>query len=145
MIREIEEPLTRRRIRITAHFRHRHGPAQVRAIHAVELIALIVDVKRFATLGRLYSYAGLIRHDKMSGGRSYGKRQPRYSRELKRVLKMATISALGCTENKLTIYYEHLIKTGVAEHNARHACSRKLLAYIYGVLKTKRKLDPTKY
>ncbi len=115
-------------------------------IHAVELLAMIVDVKRFPSLGHLYSYAGLIRHEKFSGGRYYGNRKPRYSRELKRVIKMATFSALvGNSENKLAKYYRYLLEKGVAGHNARHAVSRKILAYVYGVLKSERILDSTKF
>lgn len=114
-------------------------------IHAVELLAVIVDSKRFPSLGHLYSYAGLIRHEKMSGGRYYGSRKPRYSRELKRVIKMIAISALQGQDNKLVKYYKHLLEKGLAEHNARHAVSRKIAAYVFGILKSERKLDPAKY
>ena len=114
-------------------------------VHAVELLALIVDAKRFPTLGHLYSYAGLIRHEKISGGRYYGDRKPRSSHELKRVMKMITYAALRGSENKVTKYYRHLIEKGVAGHNARHACTRKIAAYTYGILRTERKLEPSKY
>jgi transposase len=115
-------------------------------IHAVELLAQIVDVKRFSSIGHLYSYAGLIRHEKMSGGRHYGNRKPRYSRELKRVVKMiAYIAVVRGAENKLAEYYRHLLEKGMAEHDARHACSRKVIAYVYGILKTERKLDQSKF
>lgn len=114
-------------------------------IHAVELLALIIDAKRFPSLSHLYSYAGLIRHEKISGGRYYGSRKPRYSRELKRTIKMATLSAIKNPNNKLGKYYEYLLSKGLPEHNARHACSRKIIAYTYGILKTERKLYPSKF
>lgn len=115
-------------------------------IHAVELLACIVDVKRFPTLGHLYSYSGLIRHDKISGGRSYGSRKPRYSRDLHRVIKMITFSAIAKGgDNKLSNYNQYLLQKGMPAHNARHACSRKVAAYVYGILKSERKLDPAKF
>ena len=49
-------------------------------IHAVQIMASVVNIKRFKRKGRFLSYCGLIMHEKMSGGRSYGKRQPRYYR-----------------------------------------------------------------
>ncbi|OQW51319.1 MAG: hypothetical protein A4S09_10310 [Proteobacteria bacterium SG_bin7] len=46
------------------------------AIYALlRFLAIIVDVKRFPSLGHLLSYGGLIKHEKLSGGRSYGKRK----------------------------------------------------------------------
>lgn len=113
-------------------------------IQAVALLASIIDPKRFPSLGHLYSYAGLIRHEKMSGGRSYGKRKPRYSRELKRVIKMVTFIAIR-GDNKLSKYHQHLLGKGMAAHNARHAVSRKIAAYVYGVLKSERNLDSSKF
>lgn len=114
-------------------------------IHAVELLALIVDPRRFASIGHLYSYAGLIRHEKNSGGRSYGARKPRYSRELKRVIKSITFTAIRCADNKLSKYFQFLLQKGLAEHDARHAVSRKVLAYVFGILKSERKLDDAKF
>jgi transposase len=115
-------------------------------IHAIELLALIVDANRFPSVGHLYSYAGLVRHEKISGGKYYGDRKPRYSRELKRVIKMITFAAIKeGSKNKLAKYYQYLVEKGVAEHNARHACSRKIAAYIYGIMKTERKLYPSKF
>ncbi|MGZ3772029.1 MAG: transposase [Pseudobdellovibrionaceae bacterium] len=113
-------------------------------IQAIALLAIIIDPKRFPSLGHLYSYSGLIRHEKISGGRSYGKRKPRYSRELKRVIKMITFIAIR-GENKLSKYHQHLLKKGMAAHNARHAVSRKVAAFVYGVLKSERNLDTCKF
>jgi transposase len=115
-------------------------------IHAVEFLALVIDARRFPSVGHLYSYAGLIRHEKMSGGRYYGDRKPRYSRELKRAIKMATWAAIKeGSDNKLSRYFRYLVGKGLAEHHARHAVSRKIAAYAYGILKSERKLYPTKF
>jgi len=35
----------------------------------------VVDPKRFPTKGHFFAYCGLIKHDKISGGHSYGKRK----------------------------------------------------------------------
>ena len=43
-------------------------------IHAVQIMASVVNIRRFKRKGHFLSYCGLIKHEKMSGGRSYGKR-----------------------------------------------------------------------
>lgn len=43
-------------------------------VHAVRILASVVNAKRFKSKGHFLSYCGLIKHEKMSGGKSYGKR-----------------------------------------------------------------------
>jgi len=110
-------------------------------IHAIEILAIIVDAKRFPTKGHFLSYAGLIKHEKISGGRSYGKRNTNYSRELKRIFKMVAISNLKeSSESEFKKHYEYLLNTKkYSEPKAKHAVSRKVAIKVYGVLKTKTK------
>jgi hypothetical protein len=70
--------------------------------------------------GSTWSYCGLVKHEKFSGGRSYGRRKGRYSRVLKSVYKTATMVALQ-TAGPIREYYDHLLSRGVAERNARNA------------------------
>ena len=79
-------------------------------IHAVQIMASVVNIRRFKRKGHFLSYCGLITHEKMSGGRSYGKRQPRYYRPLKQVFKMAShiVTQEGCN-NSLKEFYEYLV------------------------------------
>jgi transposase len=53
-----------------------HSIPGIGPIGAVRIAAVIVDPERFQDKGRFWSYCGLVKHHKMSGGRSYGSRSP---------------------------------------------------------------------
>ncbi|MDY6852408.1 MAG: transposase [Thermodesulfobacteriota bacterium] len=59
--------------------RHQDSLPGIGHINAVKIVARVVSPYRFADKGHFWSYAGLIKHEKISGQRSYGKRTPRYS------------------------------------------------------------------
>jgi transposase len=61
-------------------------------IGAVRIVATVVDARRFSYTGKYFSYCGLVKHEKLSGGRRYGRRKPRYSRILKSVYKTAALA-----------------------------------------------------
>ena len=105
---------------------------------AVKLLAIVIDPRRFQTKGRFLSYCGLIRHEKKSGGKSYGTRKPRYSRSAKSIFKIAAVSCIGLggKDNVFRKYYERLKKRGIAEYNARHAVARRIAVVALGILKT---------
>ena len=63
---------------------------------------------RFINNGHFLSYAGLIKLDRISGGRSYGKKTPRFCRQLKSVYKSGVLAAIG-GNNPINDYYEYLI------------------------------------
>lgn len=110
-------------------------------IGAVKIVATVVDARRFPHSGKYLSYCGLVKHEKFSGGRSYGRRKPRYSRLLKSVYKTAALAALN-GNNPFREYYDHLLAHGVAEHNARHAVARYIARISYGMLKNGTRYDP---
>src|SRR3989338_4155482 len=56
-------------------------------IGAVKIVARVVDAKRFEDKWHFLSYCGLVRHEKLSGGRSYGWKKTRACRALKSVFK----------------------------------------------------------
>ncbi|MCZ0933540.1 MAG: transposase [Oligoflexia bacterium] len=114
------------------------------AIHAVQILAVVVNIRRFKRRGHFLSYCGLIKHEKMSGGRSYGKRQPRYYRPLKQVFKMAShIVIQEICNNPLKEFYEYQVnKKQKSPQIARHNVARRLAVLVYGVLKTGQKFDP---
>jgi len=63
----------------------------------------------------------------MSGGRSYGKRSPRYSRTLKSVFKTAALAVIGSGSlNSLRNYYDSLVSRGMAPWDARNKVARKI-------------------
>jgi transposase len=111
-------------------------------IGAVKIVAIVVDAHRFARAGNYLSYCGLVKHEKISGGRSYGRRRSRYNRTLKAVYKLAAMSAISGTNNPVRAYYDVLLARGVAEHNARHAVARYLARLTYGMLKSGKPYRP---
>ena len=110
-------------------------------IGAVKIVACVVDARRFPCSAKYLSYCGLVKHEKLSGGRTYGWRKPRYSRVLKSVYKTAALAALK-GNNPIREYYDHLLAHGVAEHNARHAVARYIARISYGMLKSGTRYDP---
>lgn len=113
-------------------------------IHAVTIVARVVAPWRFPDKGHFLSYAGLVKLEKISGGRSYGKKNPRYCRQLKSVYKMGTIAALQGS-NPIKEYYEHLIREkGYPLYHARHKACRRLATLSFGILKNSKRYQPRK-
>lgn len=111
-------------------------------IGVVTILAMVVDARRFPTRGHYLAYCGLVWNGKFSGGRSYGRRKPRYCRRLKAVYKTAAMAAINAQPNPIREYYEHLLAEGVAEHNARHAVARYIARVTYGMMKNGTAYDP---
>jgi transposase len=101
---------------------------------AVKILGFVIDGRRFPNRGHYWSYCGLVWHHKMSGGRRYGRRRPQYNHSLKAVYKTAALNAIKGA-NPAADYYHHLVASGRAEHNARHAVARYLARLSYGILK----------
>ncbi len=113
-------------------------------IGAVKILAVVVDARRFARTGKYLSYCGLVQNEKSSGGRSYGRHKPQYSRTLKAVYKTAALAALR-GHNPVREYYETLVARGVSEVHARHEIARYIATVTYGVLKTGTTYDPYRW
>lgn len=125
-----------------AEIRYQKSLPGIGPIHAVKIVSRVVTPFRFISNGHYHSYSGLIMHEKMSGGKSYGKRRPRYCRQLKSVYKSATVAAIG-GNNPLNDYYEYLIKEkGYTERNARNKTCRRLATLSLGVFKSGKKYQP---
>jgi len=113
-------------------------------INAVKIIAYVIDPKRFKTKGHFLSYCGLIKLDRISGGRSYGKKNSRFCRPLKEVFKTAVSTSIqeNCN-NPMRDYYLHLIlEKKYTEYNARSAVARRIAILTLGVLKSGKNFDP---
>lgn len=115
-------------------------------VSAVKIGAVVVEAHRFPSKYHFWSYCGLVKHSKISGGRSYGQRNPRCRKSLKSVFKTAALSAVGKGKsNAFRDYYLYLInEKRYTEHNARHAVARKIAAVAYHVMKSGRRFDPDK-
>jgi transposase len=111
-------------------------------INAVKIVARVVAPYRFVDDGHYWSYCGLIKLDRVSGGVLYGRKNPRYCRQLKGVYKTAALVAIG-GDNEIRDYYEHLIKEkGYAPHNARNKVARRLATLSLGVFKSQKQYEP---
>jgi transposase len=105
-------------------------------ISALTITAIVVDAHRFPRSSHYLIYCGLMHFRKESGGRDYGKRKPRFNHVLKRIYKLAAMSAISHSHNPMRDYYDALRGQGVAEHNARHAVARYIARVTYGILKS---------
>ncbi len=122
--------------------RHQKSIPGIGLINAVKIVARIVTPYRFANKGHYLSYAGLIKHEKISGGRSYGKKNPRYCRMMKCIYKSGVMAAIS-GNNPINNYYEYLInKKYYPAYNARHKACRQLAIISFGVFKSAKKYKP---
>lgn len=110
----------------------------------MKILATVVDARGFACRGQYWSYCGLVKHEKLSGGRSYGRRKGQYSRTLKSIYKTAAIVAIN-GDNPIREYAEYLLANGVAEHNVRQAVARYIASITYGILKTGTRYEPYRW
>ena len=128
--------------RIHPAIKHQTSLPGIGPIGAVKIVARVVSPGRFPTAGHFLSYVGLVKLEKRSGGMSYGRKQPRFCRQLKAVYKTCTQAALG-NNNPINDCYEYLIREkGYSEYNARHKVCRRLATLSLGVFKSGRKYQP---
>ncbi len=108
---------------------------------AVKIVARVVDPRRFKKKGHFLSYCGLVKLQKITGGKVIGKRNPRYSREMKYVFKVAT-STVTKGKNEYADYYRYLIEKKLyTPYNARQAVCRKIATTCWGVMKSGEKYE----
>lgn len=113
-------------------------------IGAVKIVSRVVDAHRFKTRNHFMSYCGLIKLEKMSGGKSYGKKNPRYCRMMKSVFKTAAMAVIDGS-NPMNDYYQYLLnEKKYTDFNARNATARKIATVVYGVMKSNKKYEPYK-
>ena len=122
--------------------KHQKSLPGIGTINAVKIVARVVTPYRFPDKGCYLSYTGLIKLEKTSGGRNYGKKNPRYSRQLKSVYKSGVLAAIA-GNNPINDYYQYLIQeNGYPEHNARQKACRRLAILSLGVFKSGKKYQP---
>ncbi len=143
--KELYEREFRRLARKHPEIRHQKGLPGIGTINAVKIVARVVTPYRFSDKGHYLSYTGLVKLNKISGGRSYGKKNPRFCRQLKSVYKSGVLSAIG-GNNPINDYYEYLIQEkGYPEHNARQMACRRLAILSLGVFKSGKKYQPFRW
>ena len=113
------------------------GISGIAEINACKIYSRVIDGARFANKYKYWAFVGLAKHDKESGGRSYGKKSPRYSRTLKSVYKQAVNAAIG-GKNDIREYYEHLItEKRLPEKLIKRQVARYIAKVSYAVMKNK--------
>jgi hypothetical protein len=111
-------------------------------ISSVTILAIVIDGRRFKSPNHYLSYCGLVSHEKLSGGRSYGKRKPRYSRRLKGVYKSAAIRSVN-HNNPIRDYYDCLLtEKNMTEKNAVNTVARYIAKISLGIIKSSKKYQP---
>jgi transposase len=103
-------------------------------IHSAKIVSQVVDPRRFASKYKFYSYCGLVRHPRDSGGKSYGTTRIWGNRILKCVYKTAGYAVLN-SNNRLRAYYDKLRERGASHENAYNAVCRKIAAISLSVWK----------
>ncbi len=116
----------------------------VGTINATKIAAYVVDTRRFKKNGNFFGYCGLVKHDRISGGKSYGKKKPRYNRILKNVFDTAAVSVIESKAcHSLYEYYTYLIEQKrYPTHNARRALSRRIAVISLSVMRSEKPYDP---
>ncbi len=143
--KELYEKEFRKLARKHPEIRHQKGLPGIGTINAVKIVARVVTPYRFSDKGHYLSYTGLVKLNKISGGRSYGKKNPRFCRQLKSVYKSGVLAAIG-GNNPINDYYEYLIQEkGYPEHNARQMACRRLAILSLGVFKSGKKYQPFRW
>lgn len=108
-------------------------------VSSIMILSSVIDPKRFKSPNHYLSYCGLVKHDKLSGGRSYGKRTPRYSRRLKSVYRSAAVRCLQYN-NPIKEYYEYLIREkNISDKKARILVARYIAKISLAVMREGKK------
>lgn len=110
-------------------------------IRAVEIYSTVIDARRFADKYKYWSYCGLVRQYKESGGKIYHSKKVRCSKLLKNCYKGAANSALF-GNNDIKEFYEYMLNRGLSPDKARHQIARYIAKVTYAILKNKTKYRP---
>jgi len=138
------EKMFAEKIKQDKDLKHLKGVNGIGVIGAVKILSTVIDAKRFKNGGKYLSYCGLVKHQKMSGGRNYGQKKSRYSRRLKSVYRIAANAVIN-GNSPVREYYDSLLQRGISEENARNQLSRRIAIITYGILKTGTQYKPYKW
>jgi transposase len=112
----------------------------IAAVRANQIAGVVVSPHRFANKYKFFAYAMLVKHQKISDGKIYGKKRPFGQALLKDVFKSGALSALR-GKNRFTRHYQACIAKGLDDCKARNSVSRLLAATALGVWKSGKKYD----
>jgi transposase len=109
----------------------------IKETSGVKIYSVVIDARRFENKYKYWAMCGLVKHDRESGGKNYGKKNPRYSRILKNVYKSAALAAIG-GNNDIREYYEVLLQKGYPIAEAKNQIARYIAKVTYAVMKNKK-------
>ena len=107
-------------------------------VRSNQVVGVVVTPHRFRDKYHFYSYATLVKHKQISGGRVYGKKRAHGQTLLKNVFKSAVLSTLK-SDNAFRRKYDEMRAAGKDDSAARNAIARKLAATALGVWKSGKK------
>lgn len=106
----------------------------IETISAVKIYGIVIEARRFPTKYKYWGYCGLVKHQKLSGNRNYGKRKTRYSRVLKSVYKTAALASIR-SKSDIGEYYKELLTRGISEDKARNQIARYIAKVTLAIMK----------
>lgn len=122
--------------------RHQMSLPGIGPVGAMKIVSRVVSPERFVTVGHFLSYAGLVKLERKSGGVLYGRKNSRYSREMKSVYKTGAATSID-GNNPMKDYYKYLMdEKGYPEYQARHKVARRLAVLSLGIFKSGKRYDP---
>jgi transposase len=103
----------------------------------VQIMSMIVDIRRFPTPEHLCAYFGMVPRVRDSGGKTYhGKMTKKGDRMMRMIMERITLVHIGRSKSFITRYYERKVKE-MGEKKALVTASRKLLTVIHAMLTKK--------
>ena len=114
-------------------------------ISAFKIFAIVIQPARFRNRGAYLSYCGLVKHEKYSGGRSYGRKKPRYNRILKSVYQSAARIAIMSGNKPINEYYEYLQQKGLSKKQIEIQIARYMARVSLAMMRNGQKYDPYRW
>ncbi len=107
----------------------------IAAVRANVIAGAVIDPKRFATKYKFWSYCMLVKHDRTSDGKSYGKVSAFGKISLKGLFMSAAADGI-CGSGAFREFYDAEITAGKDATAARKNLARKIAAISLAVMKT---------
>jgi transposase len=109
-------------------------------VRANQIVATVVSPYRFANKYKFYSYSMLVSHNRISGGKLYGKRKAHGRSELKELFISAVWNSLK-SNNAFRRRYDKLLATGKDSKAVRNNVARMIAGTVLAVWKTRTKYN----
>lgn len=109
-------------------------------VRSNQVAGIVVTPYRFPDKYHFFSYAMLVKHKQISGGKEYGKKRAHGRTVLKDVFKSAVFGALK-SDNAFRRKHDAMLANGSDARAARNAVARMLAGTVLGVWKSGQKYN----